>query len=193
MNPDLPILTPKEKQLEEELLSYVPRTPSADLKARIRAAAAELKDQPAASLPPLPPVEPKKIVRFSIFQPLVTIAALIMVGVFGVLIWQQSHPNSNREDLVKGTPTAPPTGANPDELLMWNNAPRVEGAPPEARDRVLVSQQNDGVVTGEDGQPKWKLRYKFLNRAVWEDPETGEKHKIVIPAEEEVLVPVHHD
>lgn len=190
MNPDLPILTPQEEQLEQELRSYVPRVPSLDLKARIRAAAAEMGVQPEA--PPVPPIEPKKIARFPMAQAWISAAALLVAGVFGVAIWQQNHPGSPGAPSVVNN-AAPAAGSHPDELLLWNNAPRVESLAPSESERVLVSQHNDGVVTGADGQPKWKLRQKFLNRAVWEDPETGEKHRMEVPEEREVLVPVHHD
>ncbi|MFT5468189.1 MAG: hypothetical protein ACI8UO_003297 [Verrucomicrobiales bacterium] len=171
MNAIAPQPSSEDEKLERELRDFEVVGPRPGLKERIRAEAAELGVESQDS---------KKIVRFPALQTWISSAAALVALAFGIALWMETEkpvekavPLGNR-----GLAGGDPTPAHRPYTLV---------------DQVLVNQVNDGVIFTEDNQPMWQLRYDFINRAEWQDVETGETREVVAPEQRIFFMPVRHD
>ncbi len=177
MNAEIPPLDPREAVLEQELRSLAPHGPSAGLKDRIRQAARELET--AAGPPPLPRETHQNVIQVPFWRKpgVIGVAAALVIGLFAANVFFSSEDTRPTQANILGDPE--------DELIIWGNPPKIDPSPFALKNQVLVSQENDGIVEVEPGQPMWKIRIKVIDR---NDP-----RKEGVPIERVLYVPVRHD
>ena len=182
MNPEpLSPIDPHEAALEAELRELEPYTPSASLKDRIRAAAAEIEE------PSFDTVEEKIVRPVAFSRPAwIAAAAAIVAAFFSIAVWTQLRQSSpNQPVIVEDDSNKAP--------LLWNRQPEgVPGSSYTLSDQVFVGQENEGVVEFDEG-PMWKIRTDWLNRTEWENPETGIPQEKLEPEQRYIFVPVRHN
>jgi len=191
MNSPEPELTPDDRKLERELRGLEPEGPSDGLKARIRAAAADLGVETTP--------ESRKVIAFPQFlkEQWLGAAAACFALVFAILLLADRQPADTT--LALGNPdtteTEVLTGDSDQGLILWgnDNVPRIDQNSFVSQDQVLISQENFGIVQEGDGPPMWKIQCEIVNRAVWEDQETGDRHEKIVPERRILFVPVRHD
>lgn len=172
MNAISPQPSPEDEALERELRQFELVAPSARLKNRIRAAAADLGLESEAATASAP----KNVVRFPNLQSWISSAAAMVALGFAIALWVQN-------------PTEKPAGG----VAGSAGAPNARVSPYTFTDQILVGHKNEGVVETADGTPMWSVRYDLLNRIESIDPETGEPRNEITPEERRFFYPVHHD
>ncbi len=59
-----------------------------------------------------------------------------------------------------------------------------------ATSRQLVNATEEELLVNDDQEPTRRMRFTFIERHTWTDPETGSTVEVEIPREDVVLVPV---
>jgi hypothetical protein len=83
-----------------------------------------------------------------------------------------------RRDLPAGRPDREPQSA--DALMMK----------PIALEKLLVSAEDEGLVTLDDGQPARRARLQYVDTITWKNPRTNASLTWSVPREEVRVVPI---
>ncbi len=159
-------------ELEAELRELRPAPVSLELSARIESALARVGAGSTAGMLPRP-VE-RRGLWWTLAFGLTTATALILLGL-GFF----SKPSP---------PSAPAVAQKP------SSSPAVltKGLRPSALSRVVVSQQDEGLVFSPNQSERLlrRVRYDTRETMQWSNPRTGASLRVSYPAEQVVLTPV---
>ncbi|MEQ1862856.1 MAG: hypothetical protein ABMA13_23285 [Chthoniobacteraceae bacterium] len=152
-----------ESEFENQLRALTPAAPSPDLGRRIAAAMIPSRT-PAAGV---------------VAQPRRSAWADLMRG----LLWASCGAAAAALILLSRTPETTPAPASV-----------AAAVPPAAASETvseLIATADDGLVFDEDSdEPQRQMRFTYLERHVWTNPQTGAVIEFEVPREDIVLMPV---
>jgi len=169
-----------ESEFEAELRALKPAAPSPTLATRI---AAEL---PAHSLAVAPShaVEPAPaagVVARSRQEP-------VLLGLLRRLLWAGAGAAVATVVLLNRAPDLPPT---PTSGAPTQTASIVVNEVPDQSVSELIESADEGLIYDQDSAtPQRQMRYTYLERHFWTNPQTGAVIEFEVPREDIVLMPV---
>ncbi len=167
-----------ESDFENELRALVPARPSEALAQRI---ARDLQPARATAIRGLragmiAPARPRNLLAriFPATAWLATGAAAALLAVVAI------HTQ-------KTTPTAPTA---PLEIAAATAEPKPADLGEIATSRELVTATEEELLLDADQEPARRMRFTFIERHTWTDPESGDSVEVQIPREDVLIVPV---
>lgn len=169
-----------ESEFEAELRALKPAAPSPTLATRI---AAEL---PAHSLA----VAPSRALDHA---PAAGVVARpqresLLLGLLRRLLWAGAGAAVASVVLLNRTPEFPQT---PTSLAPTQAASIAVNAAPDQTVSELIESADEGLIYDQDSaSPQRQMRYTYLERHFWTNPQTGAVIEFEVPREDIVLMPV---
>lgn len=168
-----------ESEFENELRALKPAAPSPALGKRI---AAQMPTQALALAPERTLARPRSAGVIAKPQPGSTLLALLRG-----LLWAGAGAAAASAFFLTHAPQMP--AAAPDAAR--ENIAAAQAAQPEEAVSELIASQDEGLIYDRDSaEPQRQMRYTWLERRIWTNPQTGAVIELEVPREDVVLMPV---